>query len=289
MFLSINHVTSYAYAKEVLLQPHTLRLTPRSDSYRRMLERTLTVIPEPDGISQALDVHGSLCQTVRFNRPTAALTVISKSVLDVNDINPFDFVVSPTECAYLPMSYPENMTTFLLPYMGKELVDEAVREYAGQVLKMTHFSVIEFVLSLAQKIAHEFVYEQRKTGLPLPAEIVLKNRSGSCRDFTVFFIAAARSVGLAARFVSGYYFDDSPKRPQLHAWAEVFVPGGGWRGFDPTLGLACYGHHIALASGASPYEAATIEGKFIGEPSSSMDVQLEYEYFRNFSKTANLS
>ena len=85
-------------------------------------------------------------------------------------------------------------------------------------------------------------------------------------------------MGLAARFVSGYYFDENPKLPDLHAWVEVYIPGGGWRGFDPSLGLACYGHHIALATGASAAGAAPIQGTFKGYAQSEMKLELEYQY-----------
>jgi transglutaminase-like putative cysteine protease len=91
-------------------------------------------------------------------------------------------------------------------------------------------------------------------------------------------MACANAVGLAARFVSGYYFDEDPKLPSLHAWVEVYIPGGGWRGFDPSLGLACYGHHIALASSASAAGAAPIHGIFRGNAQSEMKLELEYKY-----------
>ena len=129
---------------------------------------------------------------------------------------------------------------------------------------------MEFSLLLSKRISEECAYKQRHTGEPYSAQKVLSDRRGSCRDLAVLYMAAARAAGLAARFVSGYYFDQSPKHPQLHAWAEVYIPGGGWRGYDPTLGLACYGHHIALAAGASSFQTAAVEGAFLGKPKSTI-------------------
>ena len=130
--------------------------------------------------------------------------------------------------------------------------------------------MVEFVSLLAKKVRVSCAYETRDTGQPHTPEKTLATRRGSCRDLAVLYVAAAQTAGLAARFVSGYYFDQSPAHPQLHAWAEVYIPGGGWRGYDPTIGLACYGHHIVLAAAAIPSQTAAIEGAFLGNPESHM-------------------
>ena len=119
-----------------------------------------------------------------------------------------------------------------------------------------------FLTSLTQTIYESCIYETRHHGPPWPAGVVLAERRGTCRDFTVLFMAACRAVGLAARFVSGYQRGDADQEVHdLHAWPEVYVPGGGWRGFDPTLGLAVADGHIALAAAVDPAQAAVVMGQ----------------------------
>jgi transglutaminase-like putative cysteine protease len=284
MFLAIRHTTAYNYEHPVFLEPHTIRLTPRADSYRRLLERTLTVIPEPDGSTLGLDDNGTLSHLVWFKRKTSSLTVISRVVLDLNETNPFGFIVHPSSCVNLPMQYPDEIVSRLKPFLLTEPAHEKVRQFSSSVVQESKNNVVEFALLLSKKISEECAYEERQSGEPYAAQKVLSIRRGSCRDLTVLYIAAARAAGLAARFVSGYYFDQSPKHPQLHAWAEVYIPGGGWRGYDPTLGLACYGHHIALASGASSSQTAAVEGAFLGKPESQMQINIEYEYLKEPSR-----
>jgi transglutaminase-like putative cysteine protease len=242
------------------------------------------IIPEPDGISVNLDHNGSLSHLVWFKRQTSALTVVSRVVLKLNEVNPFDFIVHPPNCTELPMRYPVVMNNQLKPYLSIQPAHEKVRNFALTVMQESKNNVLQFASLLCRKIKEGFAYEIRDTGEPYPAEKVLSLRRGSCRDLTILYIEAARAVGLASRFVSGYYFDQSPKHPQLHAWAEVYIPGGGWRGYDPTIGLACYGHHITLAAGALASETSAIEGTFLGKPESQMEVNIEYEYLKQLSR-----
>ncbi len=118
-----------------------------------------------------------------------------------------------------------------------------------------------FLTRLTQLIPEKCVYQQRLEGMPYPAAVTLSKQTGTCRDFTVLFMAVCRAVGLAARFVSGYQEGDLENTSHdLHAWAEVYVPGGGWRGFDPTLGLAVSNRHVAIAAAANPKDAAPVSG-----------------------------
>jgi transglutaminase-like putative cysteine protease len=282
MFLAIRHTTAYSYDHQVLLDPHIIRLTPRADSYKRLLERTLTIIPEPDGTIINLDYTEALSHLVWFKRKTSGLTVISRLILELNEMNPFDFIVYPSRCLSLPLEYPSAMAEQLKPFLLIHPAHKKVKDFTLPIIQESKNNVVEFVALLASKLNLECTYETRDTGEPHAPEKTLSTRRGSCRDLAVLYVAAARIAGLAARFVSGYYFDQSPKYPQLHAWAEVYIPGGGWRGYDPTLGLACYGHHIALSAGSTPSQAAAIEGAFLGKSDSQMEVNIEYEYLKQF-------
>jgi transglutaminase-like putative cysteine protease len=284
MYLAIRHTTTYSYDHQVLLDPHIIRLTPRVDSYKKLLERTLTIIPEPDGINMNLDHTEALSHHVWFKRQTSGLTVISRLVLELNEVNPFDFIVYPISCLNLPMRYPLAMADQLKPFLPDHPAHEKVKNFTGPIIQESKNNVVDFAALLARKLRLACAYETRDTGEPHTPEKTLSLRRGSCRDLAVLYVAAARVAGLAARFVSGYYFDQSPKFPQLHAWAEVYIPGGGWRGYDPTLGLACYGHHIALAAGSTSSQTAAIEGAFLGKTGSQMEVNIEYEYLKQPSR-----
>lgn len=115
----------------------------------------------------------------------------------------------------------------------------------------------------------------RPEGAPLPPIETLRRGEGSCRDIAVLFLAAARSQGFAGRFVSGYYAEPGNEGDfDLHAWSELYVPGGGWRGFDPTVGLAVAERHVSLAVGARPEQAAPVSGSFRGGGRSSMSAHV---------------
>ena len=282
MLLNTRHVTTYTYDHSVVLEPHCLRLTPRADCYGSLLERQLNITPEPSHMSMSVENDGSISHWVQFKGSTRIFTVESKALISlITDKNPFDFLIYPETCLTLPMAYPPAVLRELRTFLMADDVDPLVRDFVLEVLEQAKGKTIDFLVMLAQRMKQDFVYEFRHLGAPYQPEDTLASRRGSCRDFAILYMACAKVVGLAARFVSGYYFDENPELPDLHAWVEVYVPGGGWRGFDPSLGLACYGHHIALATGASAEAAAPIQGSFRKGPDktiSTMTLELEYKY-----------
>jgi len=279
MILNIVHTTTYTYDFPVFLEPHRLRLTPRADCYEAMLERALNITPKPSSISSSVENDGSVSHWVRFKGETRQFTVQSKARISlIADKNPFDFLIYPDTCLVLPMVYPQRLMEELQPFLKTNNISPKVREFAFEILGQAKGLPIDFLVMLSQRMKKDFVYESRLSGAPYQPEDTLASRRGSCRDWAILYMAAANAVGLAARFVSGYYFDEKPQAADLHAWVEVYIPGGGWRGFDPSLGLACYGHHIALAASASAADAAVIQGTFHGYAHSKMKLELEYQY-----------
>jgi len=280
MILNIRHTTTYTYDHPVLLEPHCLRLTPRSDCYGSLIERSLNITPKPKSISASVENDGSISHWVWFEGElTRSFVVESKACISIiTDKNPFDFLIYPDECLALPMVYPPELSRELQAYLMTGTITNSVKNFAFEVLAQAKNRTMDFLVMLSLRMKWDFVFEYRHAGAPHRPEETLSTRRGSCRDFATLFMACANAVGLAARFVSGYYFDETPKHPSLHAWVEVYVPGGGWRGFDPSLGLACYGHHIALASSASAAGAAPIHGTLRGNAQSEMKLELEYKY-----------
>ena len=279
MLLNIKHTTSYSYDHPVILEPHRLRLTPRADGYGSLLERSINITPEPVSISVSVENDGSISHWARFGGETRFFTVESKSrIILITDKNPFDFLIFPETCLTLPMVYPPLMSRELRTFLMTDNIVSVVRDFAFEILAEAKGQTMDFLVKLSQCMKRDFVYEFRHAGAPYQPDDTLASKRGSCRDWAILYMAAANAVGLAARFVSGYYFDEKPQLADLHAWVEVYIPGGGWRGFDPSLGLACYGHHIALATGASAAEAAPIQGTYKGYAHSEMKLELEYQY-----------
>jgi len=279
MHLSIKHTTSYTYDHPVILEPHRLRLTPRSDAYGSLIERSINIIPEPVSMSISVENDGSISHWARFEGETRSFSVESKSLISlITDKNPFDFLIFPETCLTLPMVYPPAISRELRTFLMTDSIVSVVRDFAFEILNQANGQTMDFLVKLAQCMKRDFVYEFRHAGAPYQPDDTLASKRGSCRDWAILYMAAANAVGLAARFVSGYYFDERPQLADLHAWVEVYVPGGGWRGFDPSLGLACYGHHIALATGACAADAAPIQGTFKGYAHSDMKLELEYQY-----------
>jgi transglutaminase-like putative cysteine protease len=276
MIFHVTHATRYEYASPVLLEPHTLRLRPRCDGTQRVLRFQLQVHPRPRGFSESIDVDGNAVAEAWFEGRTGSLAVISTFEVETLRRNPFDFLASPSALA-LPLEYSPEIVERLRPYRANGGPGSRVLELAGSVMEASGGDAIAYLVELCRRIPASCQGIVRENGDPLEPEETLEARSGACRDLAVLFMAAARAVGIASRFVTGYYLE-SPEggRGDLHAWAEVYLPGGGWRGFDPSKGLAAADRHIAVAAGSAPREAAPITGTFQGDATgSSMSTEIE--------------
>jgi len=173
------------------------------------------------------------------------------------------------------MEYDNLSESILEPYrIPSSDYGDKFEGFVAKIMLESENSSLKFLSSLTSYINQNFEYEVREEGVAQEPEESLFKMKGTCRDFVVLFAEACRSLGFATRFVSGYTEGDLNNMDNdLHAWAEVYLPGGGWRGFDPTLGLAVADQHIALTSGATPIEASPVTGSFRGT-----DATAEIEY-----------
>ncbi len=259
----IIHHTRYQYTEPVQLGVHTLRLQPRVDGSQRLYDFTYEIAPTPKKSMDWLDLEGNVCRQVWFDEAdTTTLVIITQCDVETLRPNPFDYLISDW-AMIAPLDYPQSLQRQITPYLSSPYVESpAVVDWAQQFLHQVDGNVGLFLTNLTQTIYQTCTYEVRTKGAPWPPAVVLSKQRGTCRDFTVLFMAACRAVGLAARFVSGYQRGDADQTAhELHAWPEVYIPGGGWRGFDPTLGLAVADGHIALAAAADPTQAAVVTGK----------------------------
>lgn len=274
MRFEVEHTTRFEYSEPVNLEPMTIRLRPRTDRSQRLRSFQLLLDPEPAGITEPTDVEGNDTTLVWFSQSVTHFEVRTRLQADTLRTNPFDYVVIDPAALQLPMRYPEAESAALdryrTPTGAAGVVDLAV-----DVMRAGG-EATDFLTALSARLASEVEGEIRMEGDPLrPSETLARGR-GSCRDAAVLFIDACRSVGVAARFVSGYQEGDPDvEEKHLHAWAEAFIPSVGWRGFDPTLGLAVSDRHLAVAAGPTHQSAAPTEGSFRGGARSSMKGHLE--------------
>jgi transglutaminase-like putative cysteine protease len=261
----IIHTTTYKYAQPVELSSHILRLCPRADVAQKLLNFAVEVSPEPIGVYELADLDGNAAHKYQFQGLTDRLSFRVTSEVETYRSNPFNFVLD-AYAVELPIDYPSSVLNALQPYLWRHGVTTSVDAIAAQLAQEVYLdsnaNVVMFLSNLNQKINSSCQQVIRETGAPFPAGLTWAQKVGSCRDFTVLFMECCRAVGLAARFVSGYQEGDPDSSEQhLHAWAEVYLPGAGWRGYDPTLGLAVADHHIALVASATPTLAAPITGR----------------------------
>ncbi|HTQ37544.1 MAG TPA: transglutaminase family protein [Pirellulales bacterium] len=276
MLFHIKHTTRYNYSRTVFCDPFTVRLRPREDVSQRLLRYQLSVEPQPAGICEYLDVEGNMATQCWFNSPTCMLSLTVNSVVEITRTNPFDYLLD-NAAVELPIRYPPEIDAALYPYRtAAPAGDSSVAHFAEQILAETNCQTVPFLMALAGWISKNCRKTIRLQGDPFPAETTLQTRQGSCRDFAVLFCEACRCAGLASRFVSGYQsLSENNGDRYLHAWSEVFLPGAGWRGFDPGQGVAVADHHVAIASGLVPLAAAPTTGTFRGtDASSSMASQV---------------
>ncbi len=275
MQLHVRHESEYTYDYPVALGPQTLYLYPRAYPYQRLLAYELIIDPKPSRVVRNIDVEGNVQQLVYFNQPTRHLRVMAEMTLLSDEFNSFDFVLFPFDTQRVPFWYPTSIANLLQPYLVQVSASDQVRQWAEQLAAGVGWHTTAFLMALNLAI-RAFTYEVRELGAPFPPEQTLMLGQGSCRDYTTLFIAACRSLGIAARFVSGYLLGNPQQEHQLHAWAEVYLPGAGWRGFDPTEGSVVVNRHVFLTSTAIPELAAPISGTYSGRATSKLRSELMF-------------
>jgi transglutaminase-like putative cysteine protease len=247
MRFNVRHETHYRYSVPVVLGPHTLRLTPRPE--HRLLSRRLVVRPEPVELRDELDAFGNATTRVVFPQVTTEDLFIESS-FELETTKP---PASLDESGWQPPA--EDLAPY---HAGAAGVDEGVAAFGRTLLAEVGNDRRLFLDHLCRTMHARADKQIRVTGDAQSAPETLATWRGACRDFTVLYLAVVRSLGLAARFCSGYQAEaDTPDgRRYLHAWPEVFVPGVGWRGWDPTHGIRVTDGHIALC--AAPEQSGTM-------------------------------
>ena len=276
MLLSIRHHLRYAYDRPVFLEPMTLRLTPKQDCSQQLLVHSLRLDAAPAGSSAIQAADGSGALVCWFLEERDQLEITMETRVRTLRPNPFDWIITFAAAQRLPARYPAAEAAALAAYLDRPLGigpgagdgpgAGIVAAWAAGLAVAVEHNTAAFLIELADRIHHDFQHVGRFEGEPMAPEQTLAGRSGACRDTAMLFVAACRSQGLAARFVSGYSIHHPPEvtEHELHAWAEVYLSGAGWRGYDPSLGLAVADGHLVLATAPDHRLAAAVTGTFRG-------------------------
>jgi transglutaminase-like putative cysteine protease len=284
MKINVAHTTVYRYDLPVILEPHIFRLRPRENSAQRLLAFDLQIAPLPAGTTECLDQDGTLALNAWFNAPTSELRVVSRFSVEMLRTNPFDYVLT-SQSLNLPLWYLEPLCAALAPYRNDAQVAESVKQYAKSIAFSAHWNTLSFLSALSLQIFQTCRQVTRPYGPPWPSSQTLSAQEGSCRDLAVLFCDACRVMGIAARFVSGYECasanSSSTQDSYMHAWAEVYLPGIGWRGYDPARGLAVSNQHIAVAAGFDHDLASPVAGWYSGGSGSRMEASLSLQVCPN--------
>lgn len=246
--VALNHVTSYRYDRPINIGPQIIRLRPAPHCRTRILSYSLRVLPQPHFINWQQDPEANYMARLVFPEKTREFRIEVDLVAEMSVINPFDFFLEPY-AEQIPFEYADELHNELAPYrktlpltpLFKKFLENVPNEKTGSA---------NFLVALNQQLADHIDYTIRmEPGVQTP-EQTLQLGSGSCRDSSWLLVQLLRHLGLAARFVSGYLIQltadqkslDGPSGPEadftdLHAWCEVYLPGAGWVGLDPTSGL----------------------------------------------------
>lgn len=287
MIFEVEHTTRYDYSEPVKLEPLALRLRPRSDRSQQVRHFELELDPPPAGLSEISDLEGNDTALAWFTDQTTSLEISTRLRAETLRTNAFDYIVLNPASLQVPMRYPDTETRVLFRYLQSS-GDAAVSGLARKLRASVDNDAPSFLTGLAGQLADQIEGEVRLEGQPLEPGETLRRGRGSCRDAAVLFMDACRSVGIAARFVSGYQEGDpAVEEKYLHAWAEVYLSGVGWRGFDPTLGLAVSDRHLALAAGPTAASTLPSEGNYRGNAVSAMKADLQVRVLPSSRDRAN--
>lgn len=263
--LRIQHVTEYLYPSIVTLNSHRLLIRPREGHDVRIESSRLEISPRYS-IKWQRDVFDNSLAVVTFNEPSNKLTITSEVVIQHYEQAPLDFLLDDYAVQF-PFTYAISEQIDLAAYQQMVFPNDlfAVTQWLRS-LPIGGMDTFRLLVSINQAISTQFRYQMREeAGVQSPAH-TLQVRSGSCRDYATLMMEACRSLGLASRFVSGYLHAPATEagNATTHAWVEIYLPGTGWKGFDPTAGEVTGNHHIAVAVARDPEAVPPVSGSFIG-------------------------
>lgn len=276
MRFRIEHLTRNRYARPVALGRHRLMVRPRDSHDLRLLDATLELDPLP-AIRWLYDVHGNSVALLDYPGPTDAVTIRSAITVELFGPDRPAFPIDPYAATY-PFSYPVEELPDLSRLAERHYPDpdHAVDRWAKRFATRSAVVGTQALLeAMGAAIKTEFRYEPRFLPGTQPPALTLARSAGTCRDYALLMMEAARALGFAARFVSGYVFDPvadlQAGSGSTHAWVQIYLPGAGWVEFDPTNGLVGTHNLIRVAVARDPDQAIPVQGSYLGTPDDSIE------------------
>jgi len=276
--IQIRHLTEYAYRHPVRFLEHRLLIRPREGHDIRIESSLLDIYPAYE-IYWRRDIFGNSVGIVKFSEESDLLRVLSEVVVQHYEDQVLSFTLDEAAMNF-PFQYDPMEQVDLIPYKLSGFPQDfaGIGDWIRKVWRPGDSIETQKLLSLlSEAVVEDFVYEMRtEPGVQSPST-TLARRKGACRDLATLFIEACRYCGLAARFVSGYLVSDAAVRDygSTHAWAEIYLPGTGWRGYDATSGQPVGGDHIAVAVNRRPEAVPPISGAYVGPPKPSPKLSVD--------------
>ena len=262
------HNLEYSYEESVQLGEHRLCIKPRSHGFQRLINFNLNISPNPKILYPLLAASGEEINRITFEGYTDSLSI--KAISEVETLK-HPCILDGVKERDLTLPFcrriiNRDLQGALEGWMPNGQHDPSAVELAQESLAGSSNNALSFTFQLIEIIQDRVKYTKRHTGPAWPASRTLRERVGSCRDLAMLMVESCRSVGIPSRFVSGYHFEDPlPKEFELHAWAELYIPGAGWRGFDPSGKGLIDERYLTLVSSSKSNLTAVITGNFRGK------------------------
>ena len=276
----IIHRLVYSYEKSVSLNEHLICLKPSSSCFQKLLNFELKISPYSNSTFPLLSENGDDIFKVFFNEPVDSLLIKAESEIETKN-HPDFYLMKNDNDLTLPLKIEfldSSLSGFLKGWLPSGQHDPAAIQMAQEALAGINNNVLDFLYQLIELIKERVKYTPRHLGPAWTSGRTLNERVGSCRDLAMLLMETCRCVGIPSRFVSGYQFMDEPsEKYELHAWTEIFIPGFGWRGFDPSGPGLINHNYIKLASSSKSEYVAPVRGSFVGPPNlkSELDWAIE--------------
>ncbi len=282
--LNISHVTTYTYRQPVSFGEHRIMVRPRESYDQRLIEATLDIDPAPVELRWLQDVFGNSVAVATFARRAKSLRFAAYARLDHRP-SEIEAVAIETYARRYPFTYSSEDMPDLLRSIERQhhdperVVDRWARSFIGDDGRV---NTVDLLAGMTTRIRRDFTYVARaEAGTQTPME-TLDRRRGTCRDFAVLMIEAARALGLAARFVSGYVYSPNSRDVRVgggntHAWVRIFLPGSGWVEYDPTNGIVGNRGLVRVAIARDPFQAVPLSGTWSGFPASDLGMTVEVD------------